>query len=62
MIKPVVFKKTLEGKSNANLITFSDGRDYVVKFFSKDLKKLWQMSGLLIAWRDTLGCLSLTLD
>ncbi len=39
MIKPVAFKQTLEGKSNAHLITFSDGRDYVVKFFQQGFEK-----------------------
>ena len=33
MITPIAYQKTLEGKSNAHLITFNDGNDYVVKFF-----------------------------
>jgi hypothetical protein len=33
MIQPIAYKKTLEGKSMAHLITFNDGRDYVVKYF-----------------------------
>jgi hypothetical protein len=39
MIRPVAYKKTLEGKSNAHLITFSDGRDYVVKYFQPGFEK-----------------------
>lgn len=39
MIFPVTFQKTLEGKSNAHLITFSDGNDYVVKFFQTGFEK-----------------------
>jgi len=45
MIKPVAYKKTLEGKSNAHLITFNDDRDYVVKYlqpgFEKTLANEW---------------------
>ncbi len=44
-IKPVAYKKTLTGKSNAYLITFDDGRDYVVKYlqpgFEKTLANEW---------------------
>ncbi|MDM5327235.1 HipA family kinase [Neobacillus sp. CF12] len=39
MIQPVAYKKTLEGKSNAHLITFNDGRDYVVKYFQPGFEK-----------------------
>ncbi|WP_088042665.1 HipA family kinase [Bacillus sp. EAC] len=39
MITPISYIKKLEGKSNAHLITFDDGRDYVVKYFHNDLKK-----------------------
>ena len=39
MIKPIAYKKTLEGKSNAHLITFNDGRDYVVKYFQPGFDK-----------------------
>jgi hypothetical protein len=39
MITPVAFNRTLEGKSNAHLIRFSDGRDYVVKFFQTGFEK-----------------------
>ncbi|MEW9051518.1 MAG: HipA family kinase [Neobacillus sp.] len=39
MIRPVSYKKTLEGKSNAHLITFSDGKDYVVKYFQPGFEK-----------------------
>ncbi|WP_163103500.1 HipA family kinase [Peribacillus alkalitolerans] len=39
MIEPVSYIKTLEGKSNAHLITFDDGRDYVVKYFQPDFDK-----------------------
>jgi hypothetical protein len=45
MIEPVAYRKTLEGKSNAHLITFNDGRDYVVKYnqpgFEKTLPNEW---------------------
>lgn len=45
MIQPVAYKKTLEGKSNAHLISFDDGRDYVVKYhqpgFEKALANEW---------------------
>ncbi|MEH7250640.1 HipA family kinase [Neobacillus niacini] len=39
MIKPVAYKKTLTGKSNAHLITFNDGRDYAVKYFQSGFEK-----------------------
>lgn len=39
MIQPVAYKKILEGKSNAHLITFNDGRDYVVKYFQPGYEK-----------------------
>lgn len=39
MIEPVAYLKTLEGKSNAHLITFNDGRDYVVKYFQPGFEK-----------------------
>lgn len=39
MIQPIVYKKTLEGKSNAHLITFDDGRDYVVKYYQPGFEK-----------------------
>ncbi|WP_066064531.1 HipA family kinase [Neobacillus soli] len=39
MIEPIAFHKTLEGKSNAHLITFNDGKDYVVKFFQPGFEK-----------------------
>jgi hypothetical protein len=39
MIEPVAYRKTLEGKSNAHLITFNDGRDYVVKYFQPGFEK-----------------------
>jgi hypothetical protein len=39
MIQPVTYKKTLAGKSNAHLITFDDGRDYVVKYFQPGFEK-----------------------
>ncbi|GAM15640.1 HipA family kinase [Mesobacillus selenatarsenatis] len=45
MIKPVAYRRKLEGKSNAHLIAFDDGRDYVVKFlqagFEKTLPNEW---------------------
>ncbi|SEM55351.1 hypothetical protein SAMN05192533_103337 [Mesobacillus persicus] len=39
MIKPVRYHKKLEGKSNAHLITFDDGNDYVVKFYQPGCEK-----------------------
>ncbi|WP_102347318.1 HipA family kinase [Bacillus sp. Marseille-P3661] len=39
MINPIAYRKKLEGKSNAHLITFDDGRDYVVKFFQSGFEK-----------------------
>ncbi|EKN70796.1 hypothetical protein BABA_02994 [Neobacillus bataviensis LMG 21833] len=39
MIKPAAYLKKLEGKSNAHLITFNDGRDYVVKYFQPGFEK-----------------------
>lgn len=38
-MEPVSYRKKLEGKSNAHLITFSDGKDYVVKFFQHGFEK-----------------------
>lgn len=39
MLEPVQYQKKLEGKSNAHLITFNDGRDYVVKYFQPGFEK-----------------------
>ena len=39
MIHPLTYIKKLEGKSNSHLITFSDGRDYVVKYFQPGFEK-----------------------
>ncbi|RSD25929.1 HipA family kinase [Mesobacillus subterraneus] len=39
MIQPVCYRKKLEGKSNAHLITFDDGRNYVVKFFQEGFER-----------------------
>ncbi|WP_077215164.1 HipA family kinase [Bacillus dakarensis] len=39
MIKPVAYRRKMEGKSNAHLITFDDGRDYVVKYFRPGFEK-----------------------
>ncbi|MFC4798727.1 HipA family kinase [Neobacillus sp. GCM10023253] len=39
MIKPVSYQKKLQGKSNAHLITFDDGREYVVKFFQQGFER-----------------------
>jgi hypothetical protein len=39
VIEPVAYQKKLPGKSNAHLITFSDGNDYVVKFFQPGFEK-----------------------
>lgn len=45
MIEPILYKKQLPGKSNAHLIQFNDGYDYVVKFlrpgFEKSLANEW---------------------
>lgn len=45
MIKPVAYQRKLAGKSNAHLIAFDDGREYVVKFsqpgFEKSLPNEW---------------------
>ncbi|MBT2639976.1 HipA domain-containing protein [Bacillus sp. ISL-39] len=39
MIQPVTYRRKFEGKSNAHLITFDDGRNYVVKFFQEGFEK-----------------------
>lgn len=39
MIEPIAYQKQLEGKSNAHLISFSDGKDYVVKYFQQGFEK-----------------------
>jgi hypothetical protein len=39
VIEPVAYQKKLAGKSNAHLITFNDGNDYVVKFFQPGFEK-----------------------
>jgi hypothetical protein len=39
MIVPTQYRKKLEGKSNAHLISFNDGRDYVVKFFQTGFER-----------------------
>lgn len=39
MIEPILYQRKLEGKSNAHLITFSDGNDYVVKYFQPGFEK-----------------------
>lgn len=39
MIEPVQYIRKLEGKSNAHLITFNDGNDYVVKFLQRGFEK-----------------------
>lgn len=39
MIEPASYQKKLEGKSNAHLIRFSDGKDYVVKYFQPGFEK-----------------------
>lgn len=45
MKEPIAYRKKMEGKSNAHLITFNDGRDYVVKYlqpgFEKSLANEW---------------------
>jgi hypothetical protein len=50
MIKPIAYQRKLDGKSNAHLITFSDGKDYVVKClqegFEKSLTNEWVGYGL----------------
>jgi hypothetical protein len=39
VIEPVAYQRKLAGKSNAHLITFNDGNDYVVKFFQPGFEK-----------------------
>lgn len=39
MIEPTNYLKKLEGKSNSHLITFNDGRDYVIKYFQQGFEK-----------------------
>ncbi|WP_017756713.1 HipA family kinase [Calidifontibacillus oryziterrae] len=39
MMEPVAYQRKLEGKSNAHLITFNDGNDYVVKYFQPGFEK-----------------------
>lgn len=39
MINPVAYRRKLEGKSNAHLIAFDDGREYVVKFFQPGFER-----------------------
>ena len=39
MIEPIAYRKLFDGKSNAHLITFNDGRDYVVKYFQPGFEK-----------------------
>lgn len=39
MIQPVAYRRKLEGKSNAHLIAFDDGREYVVKFFQEGFER-----------------------
>lgn len=38
-MEPIAYRKRLEGKSNAHLITFNDGNDYVVKYFQPGFEK-----------------------
>ena len=39
MIEPIAYQKKLDGKSNAHLITFNDGKEYVVKFFQPGFER-----------------------
>lgn len=39
MIEPIAYCKKLEGKSNAHLFTFNDGKDYVVKYFQSGFER-----------------------
>jgi hypothetical protein len=39
MIEPIAYRKSLEGKSNPHLITFNDGKDYMVKYFQPGFEK-----------------------
>src|SRR3954451_11246634 len=39
MIEPTNYLKKLKGKSNSHLITFNDGRDYVIKYFQPGFEK-----------------------
>jgi len=38
-MEPIAYLKQLEGKSNAHLITFNDGNNYVVKYFQPGFEK-----------------------
>ena len=38
-MEPIAYQKKLAGKSNAHLITFNDGNDYVVKYFQPGFEK-----------------------
>ncbi|MCI1695193.1 HipA family kinase [Aneurinibacillus aneurinilyticus] len=40
MIQPVAYQRKVDGKSGAHLITFDDGRDYVVKFLKSEFEKM----------------------
>lgn len=40
MIEPIGYRKKLRGNSNAHLISFNDGRDYVVKYFQERIGKM----------------------
>lgn len=39
MIEPIAYRKKLDGKSNAHLMTFNDGKDYVVKYFQPGFER-----------------------
>jgi hypothetical protein len=39
VINPVAYRRKLEGKSNAHLIGFDDGRDYVVKYYQPGFER-----------------------
>ena len=38
-MEPIAYRKKLVGKSNAHLMTFNDGKDYVVKYFQPGFEK-----------------------
>ena len=38
-MEPIAYRNRLVGKSNAHLITFNDGNDYVVKYFQPGFEK-----------------------
>lgn len=38
-MEPIAYKRKLQGKSNAHLISFNDGKDYVVKYYQAGFER-----------------------